>query len=182
MQTVRVYDPERHPQNWREIIRPGQVVAFATRLESSAACDAEGTLTLPDAATCIIFDSLAAASAFCRERVEQAATVRFDIFEAAGRASPPLLTIVHPSRATKLEGNRRGARLSNLAAVALILAAPVLLWYDWAKHDGVLVLPTIIGINCVIFAARIFQLNGAYASAERSRRQRVAQHVDQDER
>jgi hypothetical protein len=42
----------------------------------------------------------------------------------------------------------------------------VLLWFDWARHDGVLVLPTIVAINCVLFAGRLLSLNLAYVSAE----------------
>ena len=179
MQTVRLYDPERDPANWREIIRPGQFVAFATQLDSGAPCDAAGELfASSEAVTCLIFDSLTGAETFCREAVERANGIRFDVFDAAGRTSPPLLTVVHPSRAARLEGNRRDTRLTNALAVALLALAPVLFWIDWAKYDGTIVLPTIAGINCIIFAARIFLLNGAHTSAERARRMRFAEHAD----
>jgi hypothetical protein len=179
MQTVRVYDPERRPQNWTDIILPGQFVAFSRHLESGATCDAAGTpVVSPDAVTCLIFDSLPAAAAFCRERVEHVGGVRFDIFDSAGRTSPPLLTIVHPSRAATLDGNPRSVRLNTWCAIALIAAAPILFWLDWAK-DGLLILPTFLGISFLIIAARLFQLNAAYASAERSRRERLARYGDQ---
>ena len=183
VQSIRLYDPERSPANWREIIRPGQLVAFATQLESGAACDASGALfSSADAVTCTIFDSLATAEAFCRESVERASGIRFDIFDSAGRTSPALLTVVHPSREPRLEGNRRDTRLTNGFAAVLLLLAPVLVWIDWAKYDGTMVVPTIAGINCVIFAARIFFLNGAQASAERARRKRLAKSADRSSR
>ena len=179
MQTLRVYDPERRPSNWTEIIRPGQFVAFAKQFDSGAPCDAAGTpFVSTDAITCLIFDSLPAADAFCRARVEDVPTVRFDIFDSAGRAQPPLLTIVHASRTPALEGNPRTQRLNTWGAIALIFAAPVLFWIDWAKYDGLLILPTILGINFLLIAARLFQLNGAYASAEKSRRERLSRHAD----
>jgi hypothetical protein len=182
VQTIRLYNPERSPANWREIIRPGQFVAFATQLDSGVSCDASGALfPSPDAVTCTIFDSLDTAETVCRESVERAPGVRFDIFDSAGRASPALLTVVHPSRVARLEG-RRGTRLTNGFAVGLLLLAPFLFWIDWAKYDGTIVLPTIAGINCVIFAARIFFLNTAHATAERARRKRFAESADRSSR
>jgi hypothetical protein len=181
MQTVRVYDPERRPPNWRQIILPGQFVAFSTLAESGAPCDLEGTpFAAADDVTCLIFDSLPEAAAFCRARVEQAPIIRFEIFDATGRTQPPLLTVVHASRARTLEDNRIGRRMSYGAALALTVAAPILIWYDWARHDGLLMLPTIVGINCLLIAGRLVQLNLAYASAEKSRRARVAEHVDDE--
>jgi hypothetical protein len=183
MQTIRLYDPERRPPNWTQIIHPGQYAAFSQHVDSEASCDAAGTpFASPDAVTCLIFDSLLEATAFCKDRVEQTPAVRFDIFDSTGRAQPPLLTIVHPSHAASLEGNRRATRLSNWGAAALLVAGPLLLWFDWAKHEGLLILPTILGINCLFIAGRLLQLNGAHASAEKDRRQRLAQHIDRGAR
>jgi len=39
-----------------------------------------------------------------------------------------------------------------------------------------LIFPTVLGINMVIIAARLMQLNGAYAHAERLRQKRLAEH------
>lgn len=183
MQSVRVYDPERRPQHWTDLIRPGQFVAFSKHLETGASCDAAGTVAAsPEAVTCLLFDSLPAAADFCRERVEQAPALRFDIFDSAGRTLPPLLTIVHPSRAPTLEGNRRTARMNAWGAAALMGVSPILFWIDWAHYDGGLILPTILGINFLIIAARLLQLNAAYASAERSRRERLDRLPDSTQR
>lgn len=182
MQTVRVYDPARIPPQWRKIVRPDQFVAFATDVESGVPCGADGAqFAAADDVTCTFFDSLAEATTFCEARVKQVPTIRFDIFDAAGRMHPPLLTVVHESRRHRLDGNRLGTRMSNWLALALIVAAPILLWYDWARHEGLLILPTIVAINCLLIAGRLLQLNIAYASAERERRERFAQHVDRRE-
>ena len=174
MQIVRVFDPNRQPPNWTDIIRPGQLVAFSKNIDSGAPCDAAGVpFASPESLTCVIFDSLAEADAFCTESVQRVPTLRFDVFDSVGRALPPLLTIVHPSRVATLDGNPRSARINKWASIALVVAAPILFWVDWWKYDGLLILPTILGINMLIIAARLIQLNGAHATAERARRERL---------
>lgn len=178
MQTIRLYDENRDPPGWRQLIKLGQYAVFAQHLDSGAPCDANGTpFTSSDLGTCVIFDSLSEAAAFCQSQVERVTTVRFDIFDSAGLVAPPLLTVVHPSRAAKLGGARRATRVTNWGAGLLLIAGPVLIWFDWAYFDGLRVLPTIVGINCLIFAARLLLLNRTYSSAEQSRRERFAQHL-----
>lgn len=181
MEVVRVYDPERRPANWTDIIRAGQFVAFGKDLDTDAPCDHTGaSFPSTNAVTCAIFESLDEAALFCRESVLRAPTARFDLYDAAGRTLPPLLTIVHPSRVATLDGNPRTARRNRILAVTLLAAAPILFWFDWAKHDGLLILPTVLGVNLIIIAARLMQLNGAHATAERSRRARLARHHTAD--
>jgi hypothetical protein len=177
MKITQLYDARREPPGWWQIIQRGQYVAFSQHAESGAPCDVDGVVfASPDAVTCAIFDSLSEATAFCQARVEQVPGVRFEIFDAAGRTSPPLLTVVHSSREGGLEGNRHSRRVATWGAAALLVTAPILVWYDWAKHDGLLVLPTIAGLNFLVFGARLLLLNRMYASTEQSRRQRLAQH------
>jgi hypothetical protein len=174
MKIVRVFDPNRQPPNWTDIIRPGQFVAFSKHIDSGAPCDTGGVpFELAESVACIIFDNLAEAEAFCTERVLRVPTLRFDVFESTGRTQPPLLTVVHPSRIATLDGNPRSARINKWASIVLVIAAPILFWIDWWKYDGLLILPTILGINMLIIAARLIQLNGAHASAERARRERL---------
>jgi hypothetical protein len=40
-----------------------------------------------------------------------------------------------------------------------------------------LVFPTLLGLNLVVVAARLLQLNGSYAHAERARARRVSEHM-----
>src|SRR6476659_8607147 len=179
MQAIRLYDPARVPENWRDIIRPGQFAAFAADVVSGAACDDEGEpFASSDAVTCLIFDSLQEAETLCRERVARHPQLRFDIFDAAGRTQPPIITVVHESRSERLEGNRGSRRLSNVFAACLLALAPVLIWFDWSRHDGLLIVPTVVAINCIVFAARIVFLNLTYVSIERAGRQRLAKYHD----
>jgi hypothetical protein len=52
-----------------------------------------------------------------------------------------------------------------------------LFWYDWTRR-GVLILPTVVGINMLIASARLLQLNLAVNTAERQRQERLARHLE----
>ena len=165
----------REPQGWMQIIRPTEFAAFATLADSGAVCAADGVPKSSDDASCVIFGTLSDAEAFCRDRVAQIPSLRFDIFDAAGQLHPPLFTIVHPSRAAVLEGSPAKIRWNTRWAIALLAVGPPLIWFDWAFYDGVQVMPTILGINALLIAVRLFMMNFSYISDERTRRERVAQ-------
>ena len=177
MLTLRLFDRDRQPPDWTEIIRPGQYVAFSKTIDSGGSCDQDGRPFASAAdVTCLLFDSLTEARGFCEDQVTRAPVVRFEIFDSAGRRDPPLLVIVHPSRIAVLEGNPRGIRLRTWTAYALLVMAVTLFWYDYQHDEGMLIFPTVLGINMVIIAARLLQLNGAYLHAERVRQKRLAEH------
>ena len=100
--------------------------------------------------------------------------MRFEVFDSTARANPPLLVIVHPSRIERLEGNSRGIRLRNRFITILILLAGVSFVYDYVHRERLHFFPTLLGINLVVVAARLFQLNRSYAHAEALRRGRLA--------
>ena len=177
MLTLRLFDRDRQPPDWTEIIRPGRYVAFSKTIDTGGSCDQDGRPFASAAdATCLLFDGLTEARGFCVEQVTRAPAVRFEIFDSAGRRDPPLLVIVHPSRIAALEGNPRGMRVRKWAASALLAGAVPLCWYDYQHDQGMLIFPTVLGINMLIVAARLMQLNGAYAHAERLRQKRLAEH------
>lgn len=174
---LKLHDPVRNPPSWTEIIRPGQYVAFAKTADTGGACDSDGrTFRDVEATTCLLFDTLAEAETFCRRKVELASNVRFEIFDSTGRANPPLLVIVHPSKAARLEGNPRGMRLRTWGATILLAVAALSFWYDFEHGASAGFFPTLIGINLVVVAARLFQLNKSYQHAERVRKERLAEH------
>lgn len=157
-----------------QIIRPSQFAVFVTLVESGASCDADGVPSSGDDATCIIFDTLPEAEVFCRDRVAQNASLRFDIRDSGGHLRPPLFTIVHHSRAEALDGSPSKVRWNNRVAIGLLIAAPLLFWWDWGWHGGNLIMPTIVGINAVLIAARLLIMNYSHQSFERARQARVA--------
>jgi hypothetical protein len=181
MIALRLFDPSRHPANWTEIIRPGQYAAFSKRVATGAPCDASGDLfATTDDATCLLFDTLEDARRFCEAQVVRAPDVRFEIFDSTGRAEGPLLVIVHPSRQGSLEDNRRGMRVRAWAATGLLAGSGALFWYDYQHDQGMLIFPTALGVNLVVVAARLFQLNASYAHAARARAKRVLDHTRAD--
>jgi hypothetical protein len=173
---LRLYDPDRRPANWTEIIRPGQFVAFAKHLVGGGPCDGNGN-GFPSSAhiTCLIFDGLAEARRFCEEQVQRVPGVRFEIFDAEGRTNPPLLVVVHPAHAGTLDVNPQAMRRRKVAAIVLAVGAVPLFWYDW-QSDGLMILPTIVAINMLLAAGRLFQLNMAVSAAERQRQARIGRH------
>lgn len=175
MRIVRLYDRTREPPGWLQIIQPTEFAAFATLAESGAVCDASGVLTGADEATCVIFSTLREAEAFCRERVAQNPGLRFDIVDSAGPRRPPLFTIVHPSRVEKLDGSPTKMRWNKYGAIALFVIGPVLIWFDWTFYGGILIMPTIVGINCPLIGIRLLIMNRSFVAAERARRERVAE-------
>jgi hypothetical protein len=174
MEVLRLYDPDRRPPSWTAMVRPGQFIVFTRHIDSGGTCDPSGRpFASNDKVACLTFERLEDARAFCVERVLHAPSVRFDIYDSAGRTNPPLLTIVHPSRIASLDGNPRGIRLRKRAAIALTIAAVGLFWFDYWNSGGQLILPTFLGINMILIAARLIQLNASYASAERERQERL---------
>ena len=174
MHPIRVHDAARRPRDWSGIVTPAQYVVFPSLLDGGAPCDATGVATGHEAAVCLLADSLPEAEAFCRAEAERHPAVRFDIFDANGRRHPPLITVVHPSRAGDVEGIAR-PRLVLGAAVSLLLAAPVLFWADW--WFGLMGLPTLLGLNALVFAGRLLQLRAAVGGAERQRAERLRSHA-----
>jgi hypothetical protein len=158
---------------------PGQFVAFAKHVDSGASCDADGQPFAAAAdATCVVFDSLDEACRFCDERVRAVPSIGFEVFDSAGRLNPPLLVIVNPARQHVLAGNVRAQRIRKYAAVVLALGALPLFWFDYATDRGVLVLPTIIGINMLVAAARLMQINSGVKESERVRKERLARATE----
>jgi hypothetical protein len=176
-EVLRLYDPERRPSNWVDIVRPTQFVVFCSDVDSGGTTDANGKpFPSPGAATCLVFDSLADSRRFCETRVAEVPSLRFEVFDARGRVESPLMVIVDPARAAAIDGGARGLRLRQWAALFMIALAPVLIWYDFATSRGSLVLPSFLGVSMVVAGLRILFMNMAVREAERTRRARLERH------
>lgn len=142
-----------------DIIRPGQFVAFGT----------------PSDGTCVLFDSLDEARVYCETAVRASPQARYDVFDAEGRAHPPLLTILHPSRQQALDTNPRVQHKRRVIAWALIAAGAVLiLWTYWTLHDIEAIFPGVIGANLLLAGGRMLWYNLAVRETERAREDRIA--------
>jgi hypothetical protein len=177
MQVLRLYDPDRRPPNWSDMVAPTSFVAFATAVDTGSPTDADGApFARPEAATCLVFDSLASARAYCESQVAERPSVRFDIFDARGRVDDPLLVVVDPARSRNLEGRGRGMFWRRSAALVMIAAAGPLVWYDYATARGTLVLPTFLGISMAIAGIRLLFMNLIVREAQRRQQERLARH------
>lgn len=158
MQVVRIHDAARRPASWADIIRPGQFVAFAS----------------PSDGTCVLFDSLDEARAFCDAVVRSTPAAQVDVFDAEGRANAPLLTFVHPSREPGLDTHPRALHRRRVIAWALIAAGTLLLIYTyWKFSDIEAIFPGVIGINLLIAGGRLLWFNLGIRETERARQERL---------
>jgi hypothetical protein len=173
---VRLYDPARRPADWTGVIRPGQFAVFAKIDTTGVPCDEEGSaFATAAAASCAIFDAIDEARAFCEAAVERHPRVRFDIFDGEGRTRPPLLTVVHPSRASALDTAPREMRRRGALAWALIgVGAPLIVYayVEAGEHD--IILPAVFGVYMILFGARLLWMNLALRETEREREARLA--------
>jgi hypothetical protein len=183
MQTLRLYDPMRRGANWTDSLRPGQVVAFAKRIDTGVACKPDGeSFATDDSVTCVVFDAIDEARGWCEARVQSAPLVRFDIFDHEGRAQSPLLTVVHPSQRESLDGSESDLRRRTRIALALVAGGvPLMIFAYSISGDRDPILPGFVGLNMVLIALRLLWMNMASREAERSRRDRLARHAAPNE-
>jgi hypothetical protein len=178
MKTVRLHDPARTPASWMQIISPGQFVLFAKDLDSGMPCDADGIrFTDPSDATCVICDSLAEAQTVASSAVAETPSLRIDVFDADGRAHPPLVTVLHPSRAQEADTHPRVLGRRRVIAWALIAAGiPLILFAIVERQHRDIILPAFLGINMLIAAGRLLWFNLGVRETERAREERLRHH------
>lgn len=161
-----------------QIVRPGQVVIFAKDLDGGTPCDIDGRpFADPAQATCVICDSLAEAQAAAETALANAPAMRIDIFDADGRAKPPLVTLLHPSRARDAETHPLVLRKRQLIAWALIVAGIPLIVFAYLEHERrEIILPAFVGINMLLAAGRLLWFNLGVRETEQARQERLRQH------
>ena len=158
-----------------EIVRPGQFVLFAKDLDNGVPCDTDGhPFHDSELGTCVICDSIAEARALAEGAVAHAPAISIDIFDAQGRANPPLLTLLHPSRAREAETHPSVMRRRRIIAWTLIAIGVPLIVFAYREHqDRDIILPAFIGINMIIAAGRLLWFNLAVRETERLRAARL---------
>ena len=148
MREVLLYDPNRRPENWTDLMHPGQ---FAV-LYSDAVTDVEKTaagryLQPGQQSTCLVFDSLAEAVEYCKAKVEAIPRMRCDIYDHAGKSKPPLQTFLHHAH----EESPKQRVYWGWALVACSVGYFVMEWYrGFAKG-----LYLLIGINMLFAGLRL---------------------------
>jgi hypothetical protein len=176
VQVLRLHDPGRRPASWTEIIQPRQFAVFAKNLDTGAPSDPDGRPFADSAhVACYVFDSLDEARDFSEHAVQRVPAVQFEIFDAAGRANPPLITVVHPSRGGVAETDPAVIRRRRLIAWTLIiLALPTLILAYSLRDGGHQIFAGFVGLNMLVAAGRLLWFNLAVRETEQVRRQRLA--------
>jgi hypothetical protein len=177
---IKVYDPSRRPRDWNLLLDASQCAAFFRREGTQIPLSSEGVPfdNFRDS-TFLLFDSLEAARTFCEAQVQRHPDLCCEIFDHTGRASPPLLTILHPDVAAKDESSAHTAMTRKLLALALILAAVPLFWWDW-HTGGWLGFPTFIGFSLLLAALRLFQMNVGRKEVLVEQQRRVEAHLQRE--
>jgi hypothetical protein len=148
MQELRLYDPNRQPKTWTDIIRPGQFAVFHSDLATDVEKTADGRFLRPgEESTCLVFDSLPEAEEYCEAKVEAIPSLRCDIYDHLGKGKPPAMTFVN-----KIHVN--APRKYALLGWALIAAAVACFWIEWYWPRS-LALALILGLNLLFAGLRL---------------------------
>jgi hypothetical protein len=166
-QLLLLRDPIRRPADWNDHIGPEQRAVFLSDVRSGHESTLDGQF-LPRTAPsfCLVFESMDEAKAFCVELVARVEHMKCDIYDRRGAAVGPIRSFVN-QRFRRRAPSSRGAYKLVVAGCLLILICPLFIWWDW-RHSGILVFPTLIGLNCFLGALRLFQLAHATLHAARS--------------
>jgi hypothetical protein len=156
MREIRLYDRERTPPNWMQIIRPGEFAVFHSDVKSRAITDASGNFTAAGEEMCAIFSTLAEAEQYCQEKVKELPSLRCEIFDSAGKARPPLCIVVNPALEKKLDVSPASARNKLILGSTLCLSSLGFFYLDYRGGGAnMMFLFTLIGINLALGGFRV---------------------------
>ena len=154
MQEIAIYDRSRKPSNWMDLIQPTQYAVFLRDAETGAEMISNGRYPEPgDVRSCLIFDSLAEAEQFCRQKVEQLPNLRCDLFDSHGRANPPVAVFVSPLYQHKLDSPAKAQRMMRWGLVGVAASLP-LFGLAWV-HRGEWWLAAFFGVQLLFFGLRL---------------------------
>ncbi|MBZ5531218.1 MAG: hypothetical protein LAO20_07290 [Acidobacteriia bacterium] len=148
MQELRLCDPDRRPNEWTGLVHEGQYAVFHSDVRSDIEKKADGHfLAAGEDSTCLVFDSLSEAEAYCEAKVNEISNLRCDIYDHTGKSKRPMLTYVN--KVHEKADNKRA--LLGWGLVALSLPC---FWIEWHSH-GTFLVPMIVGINLVFAGLRM---------------------------
>ncbi len=145
---IRLYDPQRIPPHWTDLVQPGQFAVFITEAESAAPRDPEGQPFRDAAQYAALCDTQNEAETFANATVASHPELRCEIYDHEGKTKPPVETIFHPAVRHKHTG-RRHAHRHMLTGAALLTAGTILAIIDF-RHDLTWLWGYIIGLKCLI--------------------------------
>lgn len=166
MQEVALYDPNRKPPSWMDVIQPGQYAAFLSDVETGAEMTSDGDhFNAGMIGRCLIFDSLEEAEQYCRQKVEGIHNLRCDVFDSHGRANPPVATFVNPRHQHKLDSEAESRRLMGWGWTCIAASLP-LYWFAFTRR-GEAWIAGFFGMQLTVAGLRV--LHWSYSVGEELR-------------
>jgi hypothetical protein len=162
LQEVALYDPNRKPASWMEIIQPGQYAAFLSDIETGVEMTHDGSYFSAGLGCCLLFDSLEEAEQYCCAKVEDFPNLRCDVFDSHGRANAPVATFANSRHLRKLDSPAESRRLMQWGAVAIAASLP-LFWFAWARR-GEAWIAVFFGMQLLVAGLRV--LHWGYSVGE----------------
>ncbi|MBI3476642.1 MAG: hypothetical protein HY010_12995 [Acidobacteria bacterium] len=170
MREVALYDPNREPASWMEMIQPTQYAVFLCDTENRTELTSDGHSLGPGMTrSCLIFDSLDEAEQYCRRTIADIPRLRCDVFDSRGRVNPPVATFVDPQFEGSLDSEAKATRMIRWACL-LIAASLPLFWYTW-RTRGEGWVGAFFGVQFVFVALRL--LHWGYSMKEELRNRKV---------
>jgi hypothetical protein len=172
----KVYDKTRHGQDWMSLLTPTQCAVFFKDFQTAAPLSPDGVAfdRMTDC-TFLVFDRLEDAQRFCETQVREHPSMCCEVFDFEGKAKPPLLVVVNPSVAEKNELSASWVRRRKIIAIAAFLGAIPLLVWDW-RTGSYLIVPTVVGINLIVFGLRLLYWNSARSDRSQEQSHRLESH------
>lgn len=165
MQQLTLYDPSRKPTEWTGLVHAGQFAVFHSDIATDVERASDGHyLQSGEDSTCLVFDSLPEAEAYCEAKVEEISSLRCDIYDHTGKSKPPMLTYVN-----KIHLNAGSKRAK--WGWALVAASLPFFWNAWVHH-GTHVIPMIVGVNLVFGGLRMVYWSAGGTEKRRSVREK----------
>ena len=173
----KVYDKTRQPADWTSFVGPTQCAAFLKDVKTAnpLATDGSEIARLSDCRF-LLFDHLEEARIFCEAQVQRYPFMCCEIFDAEGKAKPPLLAIMHPSAARKNELSPTWVKRRKVIAIASLVAAGVLFFADW-RSEYELLWPSLLAVNLLLLGLRLLYWNTASAERSRTQAKRLEEHL-----
>jgi hypothetical protein len=141
MQEIRIHDGNRKPANWTDVMSATQFAVFHSDAASGAARNLRGDVS-GEQSTCLIFDSLDEAVAYCASQ-QNVPRLRLDIYDKAGKAREPIRSFVSKESARRAHSARLYWGLGFLVSGALLVVFDWALGWEW-------IWPTAVGIKLMI--------------------------------
>jgi hypothetical protein len=150
---TRLYDRDRTPAHWTQIVRQDQYVVFICDARSQAPRDAEGrpfctvdgVETGPCAALC---EDAAEAGDFARGVVSRHPELCCAIYDSGGKSRPPVEVIYDPGVRDRYVGSAHGRRLA-VRGAALASVGIAMVAID-ASRGLAWIWGYVIGLKCVL--------------------------------